>query len=208
MQTFVQKRHAIQQRLPTQSTMPIQAYPKKSRDGSFVLQLQRTIGNQALQRLLQVDTERDCTPCSGILPSVCGAYAANRHWLPDPYVFNATCACTRTPNGPKANCIRKILQDRLAGTPAALKARAARMKRLYNRGALSLLDYNGFVVRHLTPRIYRDHVIAYRTACCPSGPAPFPAWIGVTTIRMPNCTSVWLAILFGGGSCSGRWGRW
>ncbi len=208
MHRFAQKRVVNQQRLPANSTISGRAYPRKIRDVSIFMQLQRTIGNQAIQRLLQTTTGGACSPCSGIRPSTCGAYAANRLWLPDPYVFNATCACSRTPNDPKANCIRKVLQDRLASTPAPLKARAARMKRLYNRGAISLLDYNSFVVMHLTPRIYSDHVIAYRTACCPSGPAPFPAWIGVTTIPMPNCTSVWLAILYGGGSCSGRWGRW
>ena len=208
MRKFAQKRDAYQQRLPAKSTASARAGSKQRRDRNVILQLQSQIGNQALQRLVPARTGGSCTPCSGIPPSVCSAYAANRRWLPDPYVFNATCACTRTPNGPKANCIRKILQDRLASTPAALKARAARMKRLYNSGAINLLDYNSFVVQHLTPRIHSDHVIAYRTACCPSGPAPYPAWIGVTTVTMPNCTSVWLAILFGGGSCSGRWGRW
>jgi hypothetical protein len=224
MCALVQKRAINQQRLPatatTNSLANTQSPPSFNR---ATLHLQRIVGNQAFQRLLQehvIHREGElsnrvqakpgssCTPCTGIRPAICSAYAANRYWLPDPYVYNATCACSRTPDDPKANCIRKVLQDRLASTPAHVRTRAARMKHLYHSGAINLLDYNAFVVNELTPIIHLDHYIAYRTACCPSGPASYPAWIGVTTIEMPNCSSVWWAILYGGGSCSGRIGKW
>jgi hypothetical protein len=54
----------------------------------------------------------------------CGAYARNDWWLPDAYVNNATCACQTTPDEPRANCVRKVLQARLAATPGSVKTMA------------------------------------------------------------------------------------
>jgi hypothetical protein len=67
--------------------------------------------------------------------------------------------------------------------------------------------YQAFVQAFLTPRIYKDHVDAYRACCCKSGPAPYWSWIGVTTVPIPACNVVGAAIrLFG--SCSGTPGKW
>lgn len=146
------------------------------------------------------------TSCKGIAPSLanCSVYAKNLWWLPTAYVNNATLACLETPNSPTANCVRKTLQDRLAATPAWLKYIAAGQKPLE---VSNIAQYEAFVQTFITPRVYADHVYAYRTAGCPSGPAPYPAWIAVTTIPMPPGT-VGLSIRYGGGSCSGDWGEW
>lgn len=140
-----------------------------------------------------------CTPAPGIPNTDCSAYFANRWWLPLSYVNNATCACRSTPNSPTANCVRKILQDRLAKTPFWLKSLAA--------GQRGLPSYPAFVQSVLTPRIYRDHVDAYRRCCCPSGPAPYWSWAGVTAVPIQPCSLVGAAIRRFG-SCHGTPGRW
>lgn len=140
-----------------------------------------------------------CIPSIGISNADCSAYAKNAWWLPWVYVNNATCACRATPNTPTANCVRKVLQDRVAATPAWFKASAAAAKRLPG--------YPAFVQTVLTPRIYRDHVDAYRRCCCPSGPAPYWSWIGVTTVPIQPCGLVGTAIRYFG-SCHGTPGTW
>lgn len=71
---------------------------------------------------------------------------------------------------------------------------------------LNPAGYHLFVQAALTPRIYQDHVDAYRSCCCPSGPAAYPAWIGVTTAPLPCPTVGWSIRQFG--SCNGTPGRW
>ncbi|MBZ0303137.1 MAG: DUF4157 domain-containing protein [Anaerolineae bacterium] len=149
------------------------------------------------------DSGPNCTPGSGISNSTCSAYASNSFWLPLAYVNNATCACQQTPNTTTANCVRKTLQDRLAATPTAIvaAATAAKVMEIINPTA-----YQTFVQATLTPLIYADHVIAYSSCCCPSGPAPYPAWVGVTTVPLP-CSTVGEAIRYFG-SCHGTPGAW
>ncbi|HFD39748.1 MAG TPA: DUF4157 domain-containing protein [Anaerolineae bacterium] len=145
-----------------------------------------------------------CTPAPGYPPSRCFAYLANSYWLPLAYVNNATCACLATPNSPTANCVRKFLQDRLAATPTWLKTWAAAQKALeFSQPAA----YQAFVQAVITPRVYRDHVDAYRHCCCPSGPAGYWSWIGVTTVPIQPCSLVGDAIRWFG-SCHGTPGRW
>jgi hypothetical protein len=145
-----------------------------------------------------------CTPAAGITSSTCSAYLENVWWLPLPYVNNATCACKTTPNVPTAMCVRKFLQDRLAATPTWLRAIAAAAK------VYELTDppkYQSFVQSALTPLIYQDHVDAYRACCCPSGPASYIDWIGVTNIAFQPCSLVgWFIKHFG--SCTGTPGDW
>jgi len=58
MRTFAQKPKATQQTKSVKSTHPARAlFSGQSRDVHFILQLQRTIGNQAVQRLLQSNAE-------------------------------------------------------------------------------------------------------------------------------------------------------
>lgn len=141
----------------------------------------------------------ECVPAPGIPNTQCSEYARNSWWLPAAYVNNATCACRMTPNSPTANCVRKFLQDRLTATSRWFKLFAAAQK--------PLPAYPVFVQTALTPRIYRDHVDAYRTCCCPSGPAPYPAWIGVTAVPIQPCSLVGSAIRYFG-SCHGTPGAW
>lgn len=152
----------------------------------------------------------DCTPTlTGFPPSVgnCAAYAANSWWLPWAYVNNATCACTSTPDSPTANCVRAFLQRRLAAAPRAIKIAAAMQKSNDVPNAPQYAAYQAFVQTLLTPLIYRDHVDAYQQCCCPCGPAPYPAWIGVTTAPIQPCSLVGYFIRqFGSCHCTpGAW---
>lgn len=173
----------------------------KSKYADFILTggdvLQRQEGGQPVR------TGTDCTPGPGIPNTDCSAYLSNSWWLPLFYVNNATCACRETPNVPTANCVRKFLQDRLAAAPFWLKAMAAARK---SQEIINPTGYQAFVQLFLTPRIYRDHVDAYRSCCCPSGPAPYPAWIGVTSVPLP-CPAVGASIRQFG-SCHGTPGTW
>jgi hypothetical protein len=150
----------------------------------------------------------ECVPAPGLPNTDCSAYLQNAWWLPLAYVNNATCACSTTPNVPTARCVRKFLQDRLAATPGWIKVLAAANKGL----EVSLLPgsyylYQQFVQAVLTPTIYQDHVDAYRSCCCPAGPAPYPAWIGVTSVPIQPCSLVGLTIRHFG-SCTGTPGAW
>ena len=147
-----------------------------------------------------------CTPAPGFTPSHCSAYAAAAWWLPLAYVNNATCACVATPDSPTANCVRKFLQDRLAAAPTWLKTMAAAQKPL-ELNPITHPSYQAFVQTTLTPRIYQDHVDAYRNCCCPSGPADYWSWIGVTTVPIQPCSAVGDAIRYFG-SCHGTPGTW
>ena len=57
MRTFAQKPKATQQTTPAKSAILSRAQFGRSRDPNSILNLQRTIGNQAVQRLLQVNAE-------------------------------------------------------------------------------------------------------------------------------------------------------
>lgn len=163
-----------------------------------------------VQRTVSDSAVPGCTPGAGLRPSAgnCAAYAANSWWLPNAYVNNATCACTETPDSTTANCIRKTLQDKMAATPTSVKSAAKAMKAHDNYFSTDYATkYIPFVIRHITPRVYRDHVDAYRSCCCSAGPAPYSSWVGVTTTPVPLCSMVGASIrLFG--SCHGTPGTW
>jgi Domain of unknown function (DUF4157) len=147
-----------------------------------------------------------CKPAAGYPPSNCGSYLSNAWWLPIAYVNNASCACSATPNVPTANCVRKFLQDRLAAKSAGLKLSASLMKPLELNPATHAV-YQTYVQTVLTPDIYQDHVDAYRSCCCPHGPAPYVDWIGVTTVPFRPCSLVgWFIRNFG--SCTGASDSW
>ncbi|MDJ0822528.1 MAG: hypothetical protein QNJ09_12070 [Paracoccaceae bacterium] len=151
------------------------------------------------------DLPAGCKPqYAGTGPNNCGVYLQNAYWLPWAYVRNATCACQQTPNSKTANCVREFLQHRLRATPAWLKILAGSFKA---KEIIDPIGYQAFVQTVLTPRIYFDHVDAYKACCCPSGPAPYPAWMGVTSIPMPTCNLVGRSIREFG-SCHGTPGAW
>lgn len=149
--------------------------------------------------------EPECVPPAGIVPTDCGMYLRNSWWLPLAYVNNATCACEATPDEPTANCVRKLLQDKLASTPGWLKAAAAAQKPLED--PRTYVEYQAFVQTMLTPRIYQDHLDAYAHCCCRHGPAPYIDWIGVTTVPIRPCSRVGHFIRQYG-SCHGTPGAW
>jgi hypothetical protein len=65
MRTFLQKPKATQQATPANSTIPSRVHLGQSRAVNSILNLQRTIGNQAVQRLLEKNKEGvkgDSTP--------------------------------------------------------------------------------------------------------------------------------------------------
>ena len=57
MRTLAQKSKAVQQTTAAKSTVPGQAHFGQSRDVNSILHLQRTIGNQAVQRMLKSNAE-------------------------------------------------------------------------------------------------------------------------------------------------------
>jgi hypothetical protein len=149
------------------------------------------------------DAPSGCTPAVGILPTDRSAYDANKSWLPFAYVNNATCACNQTPNSTTANCVRRFLQDRLAATPKNIKDFGEKNK--VSRDCQSAY-LRGLVQGTLTPNIFQDHKDAYKSCCCPSTPAAFPAWVGVTTVPIVPCKTVGAFIdIFG--SCHGTPGK-
>jgi hypothetical protein len=166
-----------------------------------------SIRRQADSTAAPSDGRPGCSIGGGVPNSTCSAYAANSWWLPFAYVNNATCACAETPNVPTAKCVRKFLQDRLAATSGWLKASAVAQKPLDNPALPAAYGtYQTFVQTFLTPQIYRDHVDAYASCCCSSGPAAYPAWVGVTSVPLP-CAAVGTAIRQFG-SCHGTPGTW
>lgn len=163
-----------------------------------------TLRRQAAPTDASGDGRPGCRIGAGLPNTACSAYATNSWWLPLAYVNNATCACLETPNVPTAKCVRKFLQDRLASTSGWLKALAATQKPLEN--PTTYTAYQTFVQAALTPQIHRDHVDAYASCCCSSGPAPYLAWVGVTSIPLP-CPVVGASIRQYG-SCHGTPGVW
>jgi hypothetical protein len=192
--------------------MATQVGSGKAVEVSLVRKLNKGVSSSAVSLRRQAganepsDGRPGCTVGVGISNSTCSAYAANSWWLPFAYVNNATCACIETPNVPTAKCVRKFLQDRLAATPGWFKTAAALQKPNDNPLLPTYPAYQAFVQTFLTPRVYRDHVDAYAACCCPSGPAAYPAWIGVTAVPLP-CAGVGAAIRQFG-SCHGTPGAW
>jgi hypothetical protein len=125
----------------------------------------------------------ECLPAQGISPAECDLYAENAWWLPKAYVENAWCACTSTPDDATANCVRKFLQDRLRSSYSENEKNYARDMKLLMEESQPYA-YKAWVIRNLTQRIYQDHVDAYEACCCPCGPAPYEAWMAVTTVPL------------------------
>jgi hypothetical protein len=166
-----------------------------------------TLRRQADSTAAASDGRPGCRIGAGITNGTCSTYFANSWWLPFAYANNATCACKETPNTPTANCVRKFLQDRLAATSGGLKALAVTQKPLDNPLNLAAYPaYQVFVQAFLTPQIYQDHVDAYASCCCSSGPAPYLDWVGVISIPL-SCAVVGAAIRQYG-SCHGTPGAW
>jgi hypothetical protein len=68
MRTFAQKPKPPQQATPVKSTVPSRAHFRQSHEVNSILHLQRTIGNQAVQRLLQANAEELKAGLTGTAP--------------------------------------------------------------------------------------------------------------------------------------------
>ena len=77
MRTFAKKPQATQQTASAKSTIPNRAHFGQSRDISSILHLQRTIGNQSVQRLLQANLE-GTKVSSGTTTTACFAHDFSR----------------------------------------------------------------------------------------------------------------------------------
>lgn len=65
MRTFVQKPKAAQQTTSAKLALPVRAHFGHSHDADSILQLQRAVGNQAMARLLQSDSEESSAVVTG-----------------------------------------------------------------------------------------------------------------------------------------------
>ncbi len=138
----------------------------------------------------------------------CKIYAENAWWLPDAYLHNATCACLVTPDEPKANIIRKKLQEYLVNTPIEVKKQAEIQKNKLLQKKISKKNYNRYVKKILVPLIYKDHVAAYKKAACKGDPAPYLAWKLIATKRVKDCHLIKISIDCLGGSCYNYFCKW
>ena len=86
--------------------------------------------------------------------SNCNFYKKNL-WLPNAYIYNATCACLKTPHSLEANIIRYYLKFQLDSFPYSLKIIAQQQKEFLKSGKISIRKYKQFVKNNLTPIIYQ-----------------------------------------------------
>lgn len=143
-----------------------------------------------------------------LVPSLANcSFYKNNSWLPDAFIYNATCACLKTPDNYEANTIRYYLKKQLDSFPDTLKKMAQANKDRLGAGKMSKRKYNIFIKRNLTGQIYNEHVTAYSLAGCKGCVAKLVIWNYVTTHKIHNVKLLWASIRFFG-SCSGRFGRW
>jgi len=109
-----------------------------------------------------------------------------RLWFTSSYRHNAYCACTRTPNDPHNNCVRKCLQVRML----------AHLARLSRMGAALPFTFPG-EADPLCRDMWRQHVDCYRDCGCRHAfinyptfsvmcRAPFPCWVVEKSISWFN----------------------
>lgn len=164
------------------------------------------------------EKERRCDPVKeGFPPSRanCAAYEENSKWLPSEYVHNATCACMELPDSPTANCVRKHLQDRMAGVPKSTKEYWEKIVTITEAAEwagrtmppwseIPQEEAEMLIQKELARLIYKHHVDAYKKCCCKSGPAGFWSWIGVVNVPIP-CRDVEKSIRNFGACGRGGW---
>eukprot|EP01098_Paradermamoeba_levis_P014303 TRINITY_DN6783_c0_g1_i1.p1 TRINITY_DN6783_c0_g1~~TRINITY_DN6783_c0_g1_i1.p1 ORF type:complete len:199 (-),score=56.13 TRINITY_DN6783_c0_g1_i1:258-854(-) len=156
-----------------------------------------------LKHYMKVGANETCKKVpAGYAPGNCTWYDRNAWWLPSNYKSNAQCVCS---NNPPLNetfaCVRRIVQEIPEAFPLSFKQKMAQMKNSSNP-----IQYQTFLQQNFTPLVYKAHVDAYKICCCPSGPAPYITWVGITLVPLP-CPFVWNGVLFAG-SCHGTPGKW
>ena len=118
----------------------------------------------------------------GPSPANCAPYQSSlaQKWLTYTYRSNATCACQRTPDNPKNNCVRKCLQTKLSGLLSRLSSSGAAP---YSPGFSSLLPEPN------CSSIYDDHVDCYKACCCTEPFINYPTFL--TMCELPfTCSFV------------------
>ena len=141
-------------------------------------------------------------------PANCDVIKKHSWWLPDAYINNATIACLVVPDESKSNIIRWTLQEQLNNTPNEIKLQAAKKKEAYQTGNLSKRKYRKYIIKNLTPLIYKHHQIAYKNAGCKGDPAPYQSWKFVTTRAVESRKFIWFSIRCFGGSCYAHFCKW
>lgn len=147
-------------------------------------------------------------PPAGYAPSNCSFYDNyGTDWMPNAYLRNAQCACSRLGYCASANCVRKYIQvshlePEKFGLEKGLREEATAMK----KKSVIPIEYSAFVQNKLVPWFYKMHVDAYEKCGCPSGPAGYWAWKAISFVPLP-CSVVKVGILYKG-SCHGKFGSW
>ncbi|MBS3914816.1 MAG: hypothetical protein KG003_09965 [Bacteroidetes bacterium] len=140
--------------------------------------------------------------------SICEQYEEFRSWLPDAYIFNAGCACNYLPSDSAAMAIRAFLINAIISTSPELRSKAWDMKEQYLSGRISRRKYKKFVRKNIAPKIYLDHVLAYRFAGCKKGPAPFWEFRYSCIHPFRHCKRMLQLNLMFGGSCKKNKNSW
>lgn len=138
----------------------------------------------------------------------CETYALHSYWLPDEYMANALCACGYLPLDSAAKVVRRFLIQALDTAADTLKILGKDMKTALVSGSISKKEYTRFVKKYIVPKIYADHVAAYRAAGCTSGPAPYWEWRVACTHRFKDCEKMVKRNLQFGGACNKKSGQW
>jgi hypothetical protein len=156
-----------------------------------------------------------CTPVNAQVPStdsnhisICSLYENHRNWLPECYLTNAHCACDYLPKDSAAEVIRRHLLFALDTTGMEFKMQAKKMKSDYLTGVIGKKEYEHFVKKNIVPKIYNDHVNAFRKAGCPDGPGAYWEWKIACTREFKNCKRMVRYNLKFGGGCNKEGGSW
>ena len=106
-------------------------------------------------------------PIEGYLNTNCSFYDLEiaRDWIPDAYLENAKCACSRIPNCGSANCARQRIQWHHENYAAWLAPEVVEeAKRLKKDGWY--FQYNSYVQENLSPYFKALHDEAYEYCGC------------------------------------------
>jgi hypothetical protein len=139
--------------------------------------------------------------------AICEIYKSHA-WLPEAYCHNAFAACHQLEGDTQANIARQTLIQLLSTTDSGMIRQAMDMKKAFTNGELGKHKYNQYVKKQLVPLIQNHHVLAYKQAQCPSGPAPTWVWKKACTRKFNNPERMFWRGMYFGSNCHNRTGRW
>ena len=146
-------------------------------------------------------------PITGFFNTNCSFYDLEmaRDWLPDPYLNNAKCACSKIPNCGSANCVRERIQGHHEHHAAWLAPEVVMEgKRLKKDGPYT--HYIRFVQENLSQYFKDLHDEAYEYCGCPGTPYSLIQWQAASVFKPPCKLSELLLKL--GASCHATPGYW